>query len=317
MQTFFDRLIYRAGNHLDQSLRPSGVYILRSMAALMVVALITSGCSSTRLAYRYADWGIIWWVEDYVTLTQTQEKQLNADIETLINWHCRSELTRYRSWLGNIQNHLASGDIGPEQISSLQNQLMAFLPPLVDQITPAAIHLLSSLSDDQVSELAGNMAEKHRELEDKFLAGDAEKIAKARAERTTERVERWLGSLNHKQQKIVDDWSKNRAGQTKIWLQGRKKWQEALLVALNNRHRPGFGQTTTDLINNPQAARGGAYREMMKDATKAMTNIIQALLKASNPSHLDHLVDRTSELRDDFKALSCKAGPEAVSRALE
>ncbi|WP_339781921.1 hypothetical protein [uncultured Marinobacter sp.] len=66
---------------------------------------------------------------------------------------------------------LSSGNPGPTEVKSLQNQLMTFFPPLLHQITPTAINLLSSLSDEQARELADNMANKHRELEAESLVG--------------------------------------------------------------------------------------------------------------------------------------------------
>tara|TARA_B100000287_G_C20275167_1_gene639665 strand:+ start:459 stop:608 length:150 start_codon:yes stop_codon:yes gene_type:complete len=41
----------------------------RTCLLMVVLAFLVAGCSSTKLAYRYADWGIVWWVEDYVSLT--------------------------------------------------------------------------------------------------------------------------------------------------------------------------------------------------------------------------------------------------------
>ena len=302
---------------MDQYGRSFQVRAKRAMAMLLVTIFVVSGCSSTKLAYRYADWGIIWWVEDFITLTEPQKQQLNADIENLKGWHCSTELPRYRTWLDSLQSDLAAGDPGPAEVSSLQSQLTTFIPPLLNQITPIASNLLSSLSNEQVHELENNMTEKHKELEEKFLAGDSEQIAEARAERTAERAERWLGSLNGRQQSSINNWSENRAGQTEIWLEGRKNWQKSLLEALKNRNKPGFEATITELINNPEAGRGEAYAEMMDRSMQAMTSLIQDLLMASQPSHLDHLTLRASELSGDFKALTCQPGSEVASRISE
>jgi len=225
---------------MDQCGRSFKASTGRVVALVLILAFLVTGCSSTRLAYRYADWGIVWWVEDFVTLTQPQKQQLNADIESLKKWHCSTELPRYQAWLDGLQSDLASGNPGPTEVNNLQNQLMTFFPPLLHQITPTAINLLSSLSDEQVSELVDNMAKKHRELEEKFLVGNAGEIAAARSERTAERAERWLGSLNGKQQSIINDWSENRVGQIRIWLEGRRTWQKAHLDALQSRNEPGF-----------------------------------------------------------------------------
>src|SRR5690554_3242577 len=93
-------------------------------ALLLVTILLITGCSSTRLAYRYADWGIVWWVEDFVTLTKPQKRELNADIDELKQWHCSTELPRYQAWLHSLRSDLAAGKPSPEEISSHQNQLL-------------------------------------------------------------------------------------------------------------------------------------------------------------------------------------------------
>lgn len=290
---------------------------MRATAALLLIAILATGCSSTRLAYRYADWGIVWWVEDFVTLTESQKQQLEVDIENLRQWHCSTELPRYRNWLASLQSELASSKPAESGIGNLQSELMTFFPPLLEQITPSAIKLLSSLSDEQVRELARNMADNHRKMEEEFLSGGAEAVAQARAERTAERAERWLGSLNGTQRRIINDWSESRSGQTEIWLEGRRNWQIALLNALENRNEPGFEETVTELINNPHAARGQAYAEMMDKSMLAMASLIQDLLQASQASHLDHLAHQAAGLRGDFKALSCQPGPEVASRTYE
>ncbi|MBU2875798.1 DUF3549 domain-containing protein [Marinobacter salexigens] len=297
---------------MDQYGHLSKVHSIRTAALLLVTVLFISGCSSTRLAYRYADWGIVWWVEDFISLSQAQEQRLNADIERLKQWHCSTELPRYRAWLNNIDNDLVSGKPNPEAVSRLQDQLVSFFPPLMQSITPVAISLLSSLSDEQVRELAGNMEENHKKLKEEFLAGDAESIAQARAERTMERAERWLGNLNDSQQAIINIWSESRTGQTKIWLEGRRNWQKALLVALENRREAAFEHEISELINNPEAGRGDAYAQRTDEGMAAMSSLIQDLLQASQPSQRDHLAQRTSELNGDFKALTCKPGSEVA-----
>ncbi|WP_417545896.1 hypothetical protein [Marinobacter sp.] len=98
---------------------------------------------------------------------------------------------------------------------------------------------------------------------------------------------------------------------------GRRNWQSALLGDLESRNEPGFEEAITELISNPEAARGDAYAEMMSRSTTAMASLIQDLLLASQPSHLDHLTHCISELSGDFKALTCKPGSEVASRAFK
>lgn len=283
----------------------------RTLLALLVVILI-AGCSSTKLAYRYADWGIVWWVEDYVTLTGDQKQQLNRDIETLRQWHCSAELPRYRAWLDELEADVSDGPPSETTVTYHQNRLFDFFPSLLEQATPVAVNLLSSLSDEQVRELAANMQESQQDMEQEFLADSPQATAAARAKRTAERVERWLGDLNEEQHNIVRDWSASRGAQTEIWLQGRRNWQLALLDLLEDRSEPTFPQQLEVLILNSEEVRGEAYQTMMRESRVAMADLMHELIQAGDRTTLAHLQGRAEELNDDFEILSCAPEPEVA-----
>ncbi|MBE0485160.1 DUF6279 family lipoprotein [Marinobacter sp.] len=276
------------------------------LTILCLVALIVlAGCSSTRMAYRYADWGVVWWVEDYVTLSRAQKQQLNQDLDHLKQWHCSTELPRYSAWLEELESDMATGTPDTDTIVYHQQQLLGFVPELLDEVVPVAVNLLASLSDAQVAELARNMSKDQDKLEQEMLAGNPEQTARARAERTAERVERWLGSLNEQQQALVEQWSADRGQQTDIWLQGRKHWQKALLKALENRGQPGFDDTIRELVVNSENARGPEYQAMMAESQQTMANLMHSLIQAGNQQHQEHLQARARKLNQDFTALTC------------
>ena len=272
---------------------------------ILVLAFTLAGCSSTKLAYRYADWGIVWWVEDYISLTADQKQQLNRDIEQLRQWHCSAELPRYQAWLDELESDVSGNPPDRETVNYHQQQLFGFFPSLLDRATPIAANLLSSLSDEQVKELAENMAQSQREMEEEFLADSPEATAEARAERTAERVERWLGELNNEQRDIVRQWSANRGAQTEIWLQGRRNWQLALLEALGRRNEPAFEAELEYLIMNSEEVRGEAYKAMMAESRAAMSSLMHDLILAGDRETLAQLQNRAVELRNDFGALTC------------
>ncbi|MGM0769188.1 MAG: DUF6279 family lipoprotein [Pseudomonadota bacterium] len=290
--------------NMNTSLRPL-------LPALLLVLLVT-GCSSTKLAYRYADWGIVWWVEDYVALTGDQKQQLNRDIEALRQWHCSAELPRYRAWLDELEADVSEGPPSETTVAYHQDQVFEFFPSLLEQATPVAVNLLSSLSDEQVRELATNMAESQQDMEQEFLADSPQATAEARAERTAERVERWLGDLNEVQQNIVQDWSASRGSQTEIWLQGRRNWQLALLDVLEDRAEPTFPRQLEALILNSEEVRGEAYQAMMRESRVAMADLMHELIQAGDHTTLAHLQGRAEELNSDFKTLSCAPEPEVA-----
>ncbi|MDY6841774.1 MAG: DUF6279 family lipoprotein [Pseudomonadota bacterium] len=99
---------------------------LKPLVLILALALGLVGCSSTKLAYRYADWGIVWWVEDYVSLTSEQKQQLNSDIEQLRQWHCSTELPHYQAWLDELESDITNGPPDQATIDYHQQQLFSF-----------------------------------------------------------------------------------------------------------------------------------------------------------------------------------------------
>lgn len=277
----------------------------RPIFGLLALILLLAGCSSTTMAYRYADWGIVWWVEDYITLTSEQKSRLNSDLEDLRQWHCTAELPRYQSWLADLTSGLSAGPPSPDDVQSHQQQALAFIPELLTRATPIATRLLASLDHEQVQELARNMQEKQQELEQELLQGSRAEAAQARAERAAERLERWLGDLNTEQRDIINDWSANRGQQTEIWLQSRRNWQLALLDALEFRQAPEFGNRIEELLLHSERYRGKEYRAMMAESQSAMAALIHSVINAGDREHRNHLLAKASELRGDFASLTC------------
>ena len=279
--------------------------MIRIISIALLGLVLLAGCSSTKMAYRYADWGIVWWVDDYIPMTAEQESRLEQDIRGLRQWHCATELPRYSEWLAQLKSDVRSGNLSQPTVTHHQEQLLSFFPPLMERARPAATRLLSSLSDEQVQQLASNMEESQKELEDEFLADNPEQTREARAERTMERVERWLGSLNDRQRDTVNAWSEGRGQQTKIWLEGRRNWQQALIDTLETRDSDDFSDRVHYLMSNYEEVRGERYQRMMSDSRAAMAGLMTDLLQQADQRHLDHLLEKAATMQGDFDTLAC------------
>ncbi len=284
---------------------PSWLKEIKKVAVIIAIVLVLASCSSTKFAYQNADRGIVWWVDDYISMTDEQKNQLKRDILALRDWHCRSELPRYSQWLAELEQDVRSGNLQKARVSYHQEQLLSFSSPLADQAKPAVKRLLSSLSDEQVRELADNMAESQAELKEEFLAENPEQTRQARTERTKERIERWLGTLNEPQTRILEQWSYNRGRQTEIWLEGRRTLQRKLLEALKQRKKAGFDRAIDYLIDNNEELRGPEYQQMMAESRASMTDLLTDLLEEADQQQLDFLLERAATLRGDFNNLAC------------
>ncbi|AFP31556.1 DUF6279 family lipoprotein [Marinobacter sp. BSs20148] len=279
---------------------------LLRLAIAIVLVLAIAGCSSAKLAYRYADWGTVWWTENYVSLTGAQQQALEQGVRDFRQWHCSRELPRYERWLSTVIADANSALLtNSARMEFHQEQLLALLPAITERATPMVVAFLKTLSDEQVQELAVNMADRQQELEQDLLKRSPEATASARAERTAERLESWLGDFSDDQYFRIQRWSAAQAGQTDIWLEGRERWQQVFLEALQQRQQAEFASVISDLLQNPEQARGLAYQQTMAQSKNAMANLLSDLLAMGGESALEQVKVKAAELKSDVDVLTC------------
>jgi hypothetical protein len=272
------------------------------VTSLILVLTLLSACSSTRLSYRFADRGAVWWVEDYVDLTGDQADTLRSDLRGLRDWHCQTQLPLYSDWLEDLRGETANGELAPARIRYHREQVTGFLEPLARRIVPVAGRLLKSLSDDQVDELVTGMQDQQAEYRRKYLQEDTPEEA---TDRVRERAERWLGSLNDRQLAVVRQWVADRDGATEAWLDGRENWQTAFAGVLSERRQPDFEERLRDMILNYEQYQNDDHQARSGQNADDVVYLTHQLLVAADDRHWQHLQEETTDLRQDFVALAC------------
>lgn len=270
--------------------------------SLVLMLVLLGACSSTRLSYRFADRGAVWWVEDYVDLTGDQEAALRRDLRQVRDWHCESQLPRYADWLEGLHRETAGGELPPERITYHREQVAGFLEPLTNRIIPVASRLLQSLSNEQVDELVASLKEEQADYRQEYLQDDTPEQA---VDRVRERAERWLGGLNDRQLAIIRRWVANREGATEAWLEGREQWQAVFFEVLEERQQPDFESRLREIIVNREQYQGDGQPARTARNTDDVLQLTHRLLVAADERHWEHLQDQTNDLRQDTVALAC------------
>jgi len=127
---------------------------------MMALLLVSMTACSTKLAYNNLDWIVSWYVDDYVTLTSTQEKQLDSSIESLLLWHRKTELQNYVVQIKYIKIDLNNG-IKQATIKNYINALKQFWNAILLKAEPEMMQLAYSLSDKQATELLAEIEQQN------------------------------------------------------------------------------------------------------------------------------------------------------------
>ena len=129
--------------------------MIKKILSTVVVSLLLSGCS-VKLMYNNMDRFVRWQVSDFVDLDRSQRQYLDENVKLVLQWHRTTHLPMYADALDKFA--LQSADqMSVELLAGLFDQFYTWGLEVEQQAMPVAIHVIKSLSDEQVAKLPEKM----------------------------------------------------------------------------------------------------------------------------------------------------------------
>ena len=230
---------------------------LRLLVTLLASTLVLAACSANRFLYNRADTFVRWAIDDYVDLTVEQQKQFDADLEGLLDWHRRDELPLYRKFIVSSLDALEGGvtideavlisDSIDEAANRLQVQLIDFL-----------LMSAEGLSDSQIQTFLDELDLQQEEYSQERLTRDDIQYADDAADSLQRLAKRLLGRLNDDQKALVQSRSTELIRIDRLWHEDRSVWGAKLRTILESRS-PGWQTEIRVLGDTRSEARTPAY----------------------------------------------------------
>lgn len=286
---------------MDNHLTGRSKLLLLSIAAL----LLLSACSRINLAYRNLDILIPWSLNDYLDMNSAQQARLKAQLREHQAWHCRNQLPIYLEGLETLQREVAEDRIEIATLRAHRRKMRQAIEAIAVRITPSVSELLGSLDERQVRRLQETLAEKQRQLQEKFVEPELPRQIRERAERMQERVEHWAGRLDAAQRQRILQWSHSQGEQNRRWLENRRHWQAALVETVKQRHDSDFPARLAPLLQEPEAFWTEAYRRSVPRTEQATLELIRDLYAMASAAQRSRLSQRLQGLHDDLASLDC------------
>lgn len=273
---------------------------------MLAVTLGVSAC--TNFFYNKLDTLAAWYVQDLVSLDETQRSDLRSWLESTLQWHRSSELARYAKFL----RELASTAAHPGNASTYQAievQVEQFGARLVDQAAPDAARLLMSLSPEQLTEFETNLAEKSRERNQKNLKALKDGTwHEKRAQDIEKQLKRWTGSITKQQHLLIAEESKQFDSTTADWLESQARWRTAMFGALRERFTAGQSPTAVEerilaLLRTPESQWTHAYQTEAAQNREQSLVVLRAIDASLTPEQRNHLQRELTELAQRLEAM--------------
>ena len=231
--------------------------VLRLSTTLLVFSLVLAGCSANRFLYNRADTFVRWTIDDYVDLTSEQQKQFDADLDGLLDWHRRDELPLYREFILSSLDALEGGVtideavLISEAIDEAANRLQVKLVGLL-------LESAEGLTDGQIQDFLDELDGQQEEYAEERLIRDDIKYADDAAESLQGLAKRLLGRLKDDQKALIQSRSAELMRIDRLWHEDRSVWGAKLRTILESR-LPGWQTEIRVLGDTRSEARMPAY----------------------------------------------------------
>lgn len=262
-----------------------------------------------RLVPRYAD--------DYISLNREQRSLLELRLTDQLEWHCHTQLDRYAAFLNRLRNDFSSPNqtVTHARMQAYYDTIKEAWDDLLRRLSPDAARILTTADDAQIAELYEKLAEKNREISEKYIDVSSEERVKERQKRMEKRLRRWISRLTSEQRALVAAWSEAFEPMAEDRLAFRKRVQNAFRQVLTRRHQDDFVPAFTYLLTHFRELRSRAYQSKMEANTRRTIDLLVRLERSLSPSQRDHLLDRLASYSKTFAELSCGPEPAAIESA--
>ena len=284
--------------------------VLRLSTTLLVFSLVLAGCSANRFLYNRADTFVRWTIDDYVDLTSEQQKQFDADLDGLLDWHRRYELPLYREFILSSLDALEGGVtideavLISEAIDEAANRLQVKLVGLL-------LESAEGLTDGQIQDFLDELDGQQEEYAEERLVRDDIKYADDAAESLQGLAKRLLGRLNDDQKALIQSRSTELMRIDRLRHEDRSVWGAKLRAILESR-LPGWQAEIRVLGDSRSETRTPAYVAGIEHNGDVILGLLVEVINGRTERQGRRMRRFLDELIADIDALTVANAAEAL-----
>ncbi|USX27029.1 DUF6279 family lipoprotein [Oxalobacteraceae bacterium OTU3CINTB1] len=273
---------------------------------------VLAACSSLRLAYNNGDTLLYWWLDGYVDLTSDQKGVVQKEIDKLFSWHRKTQLNDYVQILQTGQKQLA-GNLTAADLQADYDDIKGRTQKLLLKAAPELAGLATSLEPDQIDNLEKKFASNLDDFRKKNMKGSKEDQQKFRYKKSMEQFELWFGKFSKTQEEEIRKASDARPLDNEIWLNERKRRQNAILSLVRKVKQEKLSkEATIPLINTLikdsfNRLENSEHKQFFEASEQGSLQLILTVVKIATPEQKAHAQKRMQGWIDDFRSLAAEA----------
>ena len=271
-----------------------------SRAAVLACVLCLGACSGTTFVYNRLDTILPWYVDDYVELNATQERQLEEILRPFLDWHRQQELPRYVELLNQVDSSL-DHEVTPTDLANIYDEMQVAWLRLEQESLDGLLELGASLSDAQVQEFLAYMRERQDEYEEEYLTRSGSEYREEIYDNFADTLEDYLGRLTGEQKERMRQAVAEFERADEVWLQERAASIERLAVILQR--EPGWQERVREAVKRRGETVSPRYQEVYQHNLDAVFAAVAGVLNSRSERQDRYLREELAGLREDLETL--------------
>ena len=268
--------------------------------AVLACLLWLTACSGTTFVYNRLDTILPWYVDDYVELNASQERQLEEILRPFLDWHRQQELPRYVELLNQVDSSL-DHEVTPAELANIYDEMQVAWLRLEQESLDGLLELGESLSDAQVQEFLAYMWKRQDEYEEEYLTRSGSEYREEIYENFADTLEDYLGRLTAEQKDRLRQATADFERADEVWLQERAASIERLAVML--RREPGWQEQVREAVKRRAETVSPRYQQVYQHNLDALFAAVASVLNSRTERQDRYLREELAGLREDLETL--------------
>ncbi len=273
-----------------------------SIVVGLVVMFLLTGCSQVRLGYKFADWIIIYEIDELFDLTAIQEEQLEDVLDRFHAWHKTEELPRLMKLLEQAEKKLTDG-VSKQEIEWIHGEFDNMKARIVEEVKVDVSMLLANLSNEQIDRLEKQLQKHDEEHLQEYQLPDDE-WEQSQLEKFTDQVEKWLGEPDPQQiNKLIALYGFDREEQIRHHKQAVFHSKAFIELLRQDLVADEIASTLSSWILNPESLLSPDTREFEKQQHRKRMHFYLGVDRLITQIQREHLINKLRFYRNEFEII--------------
>jgi hypothetical protein len=275
---------------------------------LLLIIGFLHGCTS-KLAYNNADWLAQWYIDDYLDLSRDQNRNLEIELSSILEWHRNTQLLHYRQQLVTLSNDLDNLPISEQVWLKHLNQITDHWQRARRELSTRAARLAPQLDQYQVNYLFTKLAGNNKERLDDFNEKTIEEYREDRLERLLETIENYLGTVKKQHKNYVSIFIDNSKITEQEWFNSKVKLQAAMKNVFVSSTESELTTELFKIMVNPDQFKSDTSLDAYLHNRQLLVSMLQKITTSLDQDQVTYFKGEINDLIELIDDVSVKSQP--------